>query len=588
MKKLKQVMSALLAVCMAICLLPVSALAEDTANTSGTFTAVSMNVDGLPNKIWSITINGDGPGSAGTKAISSKLYEQKWDIIGVSEDFNYNTELLSAMTDYKSGTHRGGVSGLSNDTDGLNLLWKNSIAVSGEKWTSWNTHYSTGIFGTGNGADGMIDKGYRYYQATVAEGVNIDIYILHMDADSDAGDIKARESQLAQLANAIKASNNKNPIIVMGDTNCRYTRENLEKLFIDAINADSRFTINDAWIEKIRDGKYPTYGADALVAKDKGGTYDYPDAEIVDKLFYINNTDSDVTLTANSYKVATNFTDENGNALADHWPIVVDFSYSVNKKDTHTHSYAVTSEAEATCTQTGSKTYTCSCGDTYTEPVNALGHAYKAQVTAPTCTENGYTTYTCERCEDTYRSDEIDALGHNYVNGICTRCKATDPNYQPGTEEPSEMTLGKCATSITSGRKYAIVYPTALTAYSIAHSDSGSLATAKINDLTEGAEVDPSVAWIVTQEDNGYTLSTVINGETMYLVRTKTFSGNGYKIALQAEPAVWTTKTNPANNTFYLYSKVGGSQYSLRYYNARQGWIVCSKIAPVRLYEINE
>ena len=74
----------------------------------------------------------------------------------------------------------------------MNLIWKNTLAVSGEKWTSWNTHYSTGFLGTGNGADGMIDKGYRYYAVTVAEGVTVDVYILHMDADSDEGDINAR------------------------------------------------------------------------------------------------------------------------------------------------------------------------------------------------------------------------------------------------------------------------------------------------------------------------------------------------------------------------------------------------------------
>ena len=41
-----------------------------------------------------------------------------------------------------------------------------------------------------------------------------------------------------------------------------------------------------------------------------------------------------------------------------------------------------------------------------------------------TCTEGGYTTYTCANgCdEDPYTADETDALGHNYVDGVCTRC----------------------------------------------------------------------------------------------------------------------------------------------------------------------
>ena len=48
-------------------------------------------------------------------------------------------------------------------------------------------------------------------------------------------------------------------------------------------------------------------------------------------------------------------------------------------------------------------------------------HNYTAVVTDPTCTEQGYTTYACH-CGDSYISDRVDALGHNYSNHVCTRC----------------------------------------------------------------------------------------------------------------------------------------------------------------------
>ena len=44
----------------------------------------------------------------------------------------------------------------------------------------------------------------------------------------------------------------------------------------------------------------------------------------------------------------------------------------------------------------------------------ALGHDYKAVVTAPTCTAQGYTTYTCTRCPDSYVDTYVDATGHSY------------------------------------------------------------------------------------------------------------------------------------------------------------------------------
>ena len=51
-------------------------------------------------------------------------------------------------------------------------------------------------------------------------------------------------------------------------------------------------------------------------------------------------------------------------------------------------------------------------------------HSYSGTVTAPTCTEGGYTTYTCA-CGDSYQADEVPALGHDYVDRVCTRCGHT-------------------------------------------------------------------------------------------------------------------------------------------------------------------
>ena len=84
-------------------------------------------------------------------------------------------------------------------------------------------------------------------------------------------------------------------------------------------------------------------------------------------------------------------------------------------------------------TTEGVKTFTCvRCGATRTESVPTLDHthSYTAVVTAPTCTEKGYTTYTCA-CGDSYITDYVGALGHNFVNGVCTRCGEKDPDYDP-------------------------------------------------------------------------------------------------------------------------------------------------------------
>ena len=58
--------------------------------------------------------------------------------------------------------------------------------------------------------------------------------------------------------------------------------------------------------------------------------------------------------------------------------------------------------------------------------VNALGHDYQEEVTAPTCTEMGYTTYTCSSCGDTYKGDYTDAAGHKPGDWIIDQEPTTD------------------------------------------------------------------------------------------------------------------------------------------------------------------
>ncbi len=46
-------------------------------------------------------------------------------------------------------------------------------------------------------------------------------------------------------------------------------------------------------------------------------------------------------------------------------------------------------------------------------------HSYEAAVTDPTCTERGYTTHTCS-CGDSYVDTYVDALGHDWDDGVVT------------------------------------------------------------------------------------------------------------------------------------------------------------------------
>ena len=149
---------------------------------------------------------------------------------------------------------------------------------------------------------------------------------------------------------------------------------------------------------------------------------------------------------------------------------------------------------DSTCTEAGEKIYTCKvCGETKTEAIEALGHAYsdewtvdkeatceeagskshhctrpgcdsKTDVTviealghewgegketkAPTCTEAGEKTYTCTRCEKT-KTEAIEALGHDYsdewtVDKEATCEEAGSKSHhctRPGCDSKTDVTV---------------------------------------------------------------------------------------------------------------------------------------------------
>lgn len=79
----------------------------------------------------------------------------------------------------------------------------------------------------------------------------------------------------------------------------------------------------------------------------------------------------------------------------------------------HKHSYSSKVTKAATCTEKGIKTFTCSCGKSYTEDIKAKGHAHTVTDSKKvTCTEDGYTKYTCT-CGDTY-TETATAKGHSW------------------------------------------------------------------------------------------------------------------------------------------------------------------------------
>ena len=83
------------------------------------------------------------------------------------------------------------------------------------------------------------------------------------------------------------------------------------------------------------------------------------------------------------------------------------------------HEYTEKVTKVETCQEEGEKIFTCTkCQDTYTEAIKTQAHIY--------LDANCTTAKTCVNCGTTQGR----AKGHDYIQGVCTRCKEDQPGYK--------------------------------------------------------------------------------------------------------------------------------------------------------------
>ena len=304
------------------------------------FSVATLNVDGLPSKIWIIPSNSDGPGSDGTRTVSLYLAQKGYDIIATQEDFDYDEELRTALDeDYDCGLWQGGIDlGEVNwlkiwdtkfETDGLRLFWRRQHQLENETAVAWTDAY--GRFD--HCWDDMVTKGFRRCEMTLADGHRIVVYNMHMDASTESdeaagddwGDEEARWSQWRQLRDSVMAYLDERPVILMGDMNSLYPRDSIQAIFIDPINATQHHRVQDAWVEYCLGGVYPAFGNnDRNVA--------YANGETLDKILYINPV-SGLKLELKSYQLERDYVWEDGTPMGDHYPVSATFAFVETQPD---------------------------------------------------------------------------------------------------------------------------------------------------------------------------------------------------------------------------------------------------------------
>ncbi|TAH63486.1 MAG: hypothetical protein EWM47_13585 [Anaerolineaceae bacterium] len=282
------------------------------ANGTDTFNVLTYNVAGLPELLSS------GNPSVNTPLISPIL--NNFDLVSVQEDFAYHNQLISQVTHPYLTSHSGNVP----FGDGMNFISKYPLYET-VRYT-WNER--SGFID--NGSDLLTPKGILYSSLEIEPGYFVDIYNLHTDAGSDEGSYNARRSNMLQLAELINQRSVGKAVIVLGDTNSRYTRaeDNFETAVLAACG------LSDPWIDLIRAGVVPQDG-EALMDPNNLNS---GSNEVVDKIWY--RSGRNIELEAISYALLdTMFTDSSGNQLSDHYPITTTFSYEINENIKTTETY---------------------------------------------------------------------------------------------------------------------------------------------------------------------------------------------------------------------------------------------------------
>jgi hypothetical protein len=332
-------------------------LSAQAGTVSGSFTAVTYNVAGLPQDLSCCDPNTHIP------LIAANLNAESWDIVALQEAFvhgqstgqvpgifgavgplDYN-QLMGVFTPTQfsfppadaatttvrvaSGLGRRSLLPLSSTT--LPLL-------ACEDASNDPTKYCRQRFDLLVDNDANSDKGYSFSQHTLAPGVLVAVY--HWRAQAGELNFAERADNTRQLINEINTRSEGKAVIVLGDSNSTYDQTNdvIREMLTNTTGTGGQDApLKDAWNELMRGGLgLPVQGGTQLFPCDPEDPPDPaerprndwagPNCEWRDKTFY--RSSAALTLTATQYFVETDYRDPMmGPDFSDHYPTGVVFNY---------------------------------------------------------------------------------------------------------------------------------------------------------------------------------------------------------------------------------------------------------------------
>jgi len=220
-------------------------------------------------------------------------------------------------------------------------------------------------------------------------------------------------------------------------------------------------------------------------------------------------------------------------------------------------------------------------GDTPCDHVYGDG----VETTAATCTTAGEMTYTCtvEGCGDSY-TEEIAALGHNYVDGVCTNCLEEQP-------EQSGWMLVKSVEELKAGDNVVIVAKDSAVAMSTTQ-NSNNRGQASVTKDGESVTFGDDVQVLTLQAgttadtwafntDSGY-LYAASSSNNYLRTETKLSANSSWVITIASEIATikaqgtYTRNWMRYNSSSKIFSCYASGQADICLYKEFSGEITCT------------
>ena len=285
------------------------------------FTMLAYNVAGLPQEISKVTPSEDLP------QISPLLDD--YDLVVTQEDFdwwapdglaagldftNYHERLWADTTfEHRTERHPGPEAVGLDPASRPELELGDGLAVGSRfpllevdrvPWTSCFGGFDTS---DGGAADCLAMKGFLFTRVELADGVEVDVYDLHVEAGGSDTDQDLQADDIAQLQAYIDDRSDGRAVIVAGDTN---------------LHTD----VTDPSDHDVADGPLWAGFLEDLGLTDACDATDCPEPGRIDKVAY--RSGGGLTLEAASHAFRDDvFVDDQGEDLSDHQPLEVTFDW---------------------------------------------------------------------------------------------------------------------------------------------------------------------------------------------------------------------------------------------------------------------